>query len=154
MLSQGREDLCLTSCTATCSGKRIEAQVPEKLTIRGDIEKIARALSNILDNAVKYNYDGGEIHLDAEKTDTFVTLHVANTGDGIPEAESDKVFNQFYRVESSRVLPIWRLRTGIGHREKNRRAPWRGCHNDNQAGRLDKTHGSISKTTQWIKAAL
>jgi two-component system OmpR family sensor kinase len=81
---------------------RLRVQVPENLAIKGDPEKITRALSNILDNAVKYNLDGGEIHLDAETTDTTVTLHITNTGAGIPEYEIEKVFDQFYRVEGSR----------------------------------------------------
>jgi two-component system OmpR family sensor kinase len=57
-----------------------------------------------LDNAVKYNKDGGEIHLVVKRTDTNVALRVANTGAGIPTNEVDKVFDQFYRVEGSRSL--------------------------------------------------
>ena len=83
---------------------KITTQISKNLTIKGDREKITRALSNVLDNAVKYSNDGGEIHLDAERTDTTVALHVANTGAGIPEYEIDKVFDQFYRVEESRSL--------------------------------------------------
>ncbi len=81
---------------------QIYAQIPKNLTIKGDPEKITRALSNILDNAVKYNCDGGEIHLDLKRIDTTVTLSITNTGPGIPEYEIDKVFDQFYRVEGSR----------------------------------------------------
>jgi two-component system OmpR family sensor kinase len=81
---------------------RINVQVPANLTVKGDPEKITRALSNILDNSVKYNHDGGEIHLDAKKTGMTVELSITNTGTGIPESEIDKVFDQFYRVEGSR----------------------------------------------------
>jgi two-component system OmpR family sensor kinase len=83
---------------------KITAQISKNLTIKGDREKIIRALSNILDNAVKYNKDGGEIHLVVKRTDTNVALRVANTGAGIPANEVDKVFDQFYRVEGSRSL--------------------------------------------------
>jgi len=82
----------------------INAQIPKNLNIKGDPEKITRALSNILDNAIKFNHDGGEIQLNADRKDTTVMLSVTNTGPGIPEYEIDKVFDQFYRVEGSRSL--------------------------------------------------
>lgn len=81
---------------------RINVQIPKDLTIKGDPEQITRALSNILDNALKYNRNGGEIHLDLKKIDRAVMLNITNTGPGIPEYEIDKVFDQFYRVERSR----------------------------------------------------
>ena len=81
---------------------RVKAQIPKDVTINGDPEKMNRALSNILDNAVKYNCDGGEIHLNLERNDKTVRLGVSNTGPGIPEHEIDRVFEQFYRVEGSR----------------------------------------------------
>lgn len=81
---------------------RIKAQIPGDITINGDAEKMNRALSNILDNAVKYNCNGGEIHLDLKRIDKSIRLDVTNTGPGIPEHELDRVFEQFYRVEGSR----------------------------------------------------
>ena len=81
---------------------RINVQSPKNLTIQGDFEKIYRALSNILDNAVKYNHEGGEIHLDLKRTEKTITMSITNTGNGISKYEIDKVFDQFYRVEKSR----------------------------------------------------
>jgi two-component system OmpR family sensor kinase len=83
---------------------RIEAHMPDKLTIQGDAEKLTRALVNILDNAVKYNCDGGNIELDVMTTDSALTLSVANTGAGIPESDLARVFEEFYRVEKSRSI--------------------------------------------------
>jgi two-component system OmpR family sensor kinase len=83
---------------------RIEAHMPDKLTIQGDAEKLTRALANILDNAVKYNCDGGNIELDVMTTDSALTLSVANTGAGIPESDLARVFEEFYRVEKSRSI--------------------------------------------------
>jgi two-component system OmpR family sensor kinase len=83
---------------------RIETRIPGKLTIQGDAEKLTRALVNVMDNAVKYNCDGGRIELAATTTDTALTLSVGNTGAGIPESDLDKVFEEFYRVEKSRSI--------------------------------------------------
>jgi two-component system OmpR family sensor kinase len=92
------------SLLADARNIRIEARIPDKLTIQGDAEKLTRALVNIIDNAVKYNCDGGKIELDAMTTDTALRLSVANTGAGIPESDLDRVFQEFYRVEKSRSI--------------------------------------------------
>jgi len=82
----------------------ITIHLPENLAISADLEKLTRAFSNILDNAVKYNHDGGKIELVGEKTNNGVTVIVTNSGGGIPESDIDKVFDEFYRVEKSRAL--------------------------------------------------
>ncbi len=83
---------------------RIDVHIPKNLTINGDPEKLIRALSNILDNAVKYNQEGGWIGLEARDADGDVNLKLINTGAGIPASDLDKIFEQFYRVEKSRSL--------------------------------------------------
>jgi two-component system, OmpR family, sensor kinase len=72
------------------------------LVVQGDREKLNRAFSNILDNAIKYNCSGGRVAVTGSQSATEVTLCVANTGPGIAEDEIPKVFDQFYRVEKSR----------------------------------------------------
>lgn len=83
---------------------KMDIRLPEGLMIPGDAEKLRRAFSNILDNAVKYNDDGGWIELTGEATAAELTVAVANTGPGVAEAEIPKVFDQFYRVEKSRSI--------------------------------------------------
>ncbi len=82
----------------------IEARFPPKLVILGDAKKLRRAFSNILDNAIKYNVEGGRIELTGGQSATEQTIAVTNTGPGVPEAEIPKVFDQFYRVEKSRSI--------------------------------------------------
>ena len=72
------------------------------LVVPGDREKLNRAFSNILDNAIKYNCDGGRVTVNGSQSGTAVTLCVANTGPGVAGDEIPKVFDQFYRVEKSR----------------------------------------------------
>jgi two-component system OmpR family sensor kinase len=80
----------------------IGTRLPDRLVIQGDGEKLNRAFSNILDNAIKYNVDGGRIDVIGDQTDIKLTVTVTNTGPGVAEAEIPRVFDQFYRVEKSR----------------------------------------------------
>jgi signal transduction histidine kinase len=83
---------------------RMHTRLSGELRISADKDKIRRLLINILDNAVKYNVTGGEIRLTAAEDRYGVTLTLFNTGPGIPKADLEKVFDQFYRVEKSRSL--------------------------------------------------
>jgi two-component system OmpR family sensor kinase len=83
---------------------KMDIHLPNQLVIQGDAEKLHRAFSNILDNAIKYNIDGGQIELTADQSVTELMVTIANTGPGVPEAGIPKVFDQFYRVEKSRSI--------------------------------------------------
>ncbi len=72
--------------------------------IAGDAKTLTRAFSNLLDNAIKYNVVGGKITVEAKQGPDTMTITVANTGPGIEDAEIDKVFEQFFRVEKSRSI--------------------------------------------------
>ncbi len=79
-------------------------RLAERLVFHGDEEKLRRAFSNILDNAVKFNVDGGRIEVTGDQSPTELMVTVANTGPGVPEAQIHQVFDQFYRVEKSRSI--------------------------------------------------
>jgi signal transduction histidine kinase len=81
---------------------QITLDLDPSLVVQGDREKLNRAFSNILDNAIKYNCNGGKVTVTCSQSATEVTLSVANTGPGIAKVEIPKVFDQFYRVEKSR----------------------------------------------------
>jgi len=87
-------------------GRKIhmDIQLPGQLVIHGDAEKLKRAFSNILDNAIKYNVDGGRIEVVGNLSDTEMAVTVANTGPGVAETDVVKVFEQFYRAEKSRSI--------------------------------------------------
>ena len=80
----------------------IESSMPKELVILGDEEKLKRALSNILDNAIKYNVDGGRIEITITSSDSGFCATIGNSGPGVPEDEIPRIFDQFYRVEKSR----------------------------------------------------
>ena len=86
--------------------RRIQLDVclPRELLVQGDAQKLNRAFSNILDNAIKYNFRGGKIKADGKLSGDALIIVISNTGPGVSESEIDKVFDQFYRVEPSRSI--------------------------------------------------
>ena len=67
-----------------------------------DGELIARAVSNLISNAVKYGKDGKAVHIELEKYDSELQIRVTNFGLIIPEDSVEHIFDRFYRVEGSR----------------------------------------------------
>jgi two-component system phosphate regulon sensor histidine kinase PhoR len=60
-------------------------------------------LFNILENAVKYNKENGKVEVSLYEKENFAVLEVFDTGIGIPRLQRDRVFERFYRVDSSRT---------------------------------------------------
>lgn len=92
----------------------ISVHLPQRLQTQGDAEKLNKAFSNILDNAVKYNIDGGQIQVTGESSGAGPTIIVSNTGPGVHEAEIPMVFDQFYRVDRSRAWRHGGSGSGLG----------------------------------------
>jgi signal transduction histidine kinase len=63
---------------------------------------LERAFSNLIENAAKYNNAGEDITVDIREDGQCVEVAVADTGNGIPEDQLDKIFEPFYRVDKSR----------------------------------------------------
>ena len=71
--------------------------------VKADEARIRQAILILLDNAVKYTNHNGHITVKIEKTGHRGVISVANTGDGIPEADLPHIFDRFYRVDKSRT---------------------------------------------------
>lgn len=74
----------------------------DRLMMNLDPELIARAIQNLLGNAVKYGKDGKQILLHVEKMEQEVQIKVTNYGLIIPQENLNMIFEKFYRVEESR----------------------------------------------------
>jgi two-component system sensor histidine kinase BaeS len=92
------------------AGLRLEVEVPTGLTALADPDRLAQVLANLLSNAVRYTASGGTVTVRAERRPGDILISVANTGEGIPPDELERVFERFYRVEKSRD----RARGGAG----------------------------------------
>jgi two-component system sensor histidine kinase SenX3 len=73
-----------------------------RLTVLGDRRQLVSALSNLLDNAVKYSDPGSDVNLRASTDGKTVDLIVEDHGIGIPAADLERVFERFYRVDRAR----------------------------------------------------
>jgi signal transduction histidine kinase len=78
---------------------------PGPLSIVGDRDLLFQALTNLVDNAVKYTPQGGRIDIAAHGRDGTHELVVADSGAGIPEAQREQVLQRFVRLETSRASP-------------------------------------------------
>lgn len=80
--------------------------------VLGDDRQLERAVSNLLDNAIKYTPDDGSVSLSLDIVDREVTIAVTDTGAGIPAADLPRIFERFYRVDRSRSRQMGG--TGLG----------------------------------------
>ena len=113
-LEDGRVDLAtsatdlrgLAESVLDSTRVRVPAEVELKLdagddsaVALADEDKLRQVLVNLLDNAVKYSPDGGEVAVELGSAPGLVTLTVRDSGLGIPAGEQDRIFEKFYRLD-------------------------------------------------------
>jgi len=76
----------------------------ESAPFNGDKERLFEAFSDIVDNAIKYNNRNGSVDVTVNKRDASVEVAITDSGIGIPREEQAKIFDRFYRVDSSRGM--------------------------------------------------
>ena len=86
---------------AESKDKKYQIDIENGIHITGDKNSINQLTSILLDNAMKYSSEKGSIHLILSK-DKNITLEVSNSCDCIPEGNLDRLFDRFYRSDSSR----------------------------------------------------
>ncbi|RUM30611.1 MAG: hypothetical protein DSY42_04315 [Aquifex sp.] len=84
---------------------RIYLQLNEKV-INGDKEKIKLMLRNLIDNAIRYNKNGGEIRILTDKEENSVILVISDTGIGIDKRRIPLIFEPFIKGEESKGLGL------------------------------------------------
>jgi len=67
------------------------------VTVAGDPDELRTLLSNLVENALRYTPDGGQVDVQVQRDGDEAVLTVSDTGPGIPEAERTRVFDRFYR---------------------------------------------------------
>ncbi len=83
--------------------KKLQLDIQENINYTGNAEQIKQLTAIFIDNAIKYSNDHGEIRVKLEQTRDKKILTIYNTGKGITESEKEKIFERFYRVDTSRA---------------------------------------------------
>lgn len=78
----------------------------EQATVLGDKGLLREMAMNLIDNAVKYNLPGGHVYVSVRKRGDHIDFAVKDTGIGIPEDKQKRVFERFYRADTSRSRKI------------------------------------------------
>jgi len=97
--------------SATAAGKTLEVEAGDG-AFRADLRKLALALSNLVDNALKYGKEGGRVTLSGRIEGDACLLVVADDGPGISPEHLPRIFERFYRVDKGRSRELGG--TGLG----------------------------------------
>jgi len=97
------EAIELVTPRAEAKGVRLRLEAPAGIEIAGDAEGLVRLLANLLDNAVKYNREGGVVSLRLDRRGDEALLEVADSGIGIAPTHLPRIFERFYRVDKGRA---------------------------------------------------
>ena len=105
--------ISLVEAKAKTKKLTIHNNVRENLApIKADKDKLAQIFVNVLDNAVKFTPDGGEIVITADESESYAVISVTDTGIGVPKDEIQRLGERFYRVDRSRSRDLGG--TGLG----------------------------------------
>jgi signal transduction histidine kinase len=101
----------LYSAQSEAHALRFEA-AGEPLLIRGDRDRLAQVIGNLLSNGIKYSPEGGEVEVGAGRIGDEVTVWVRDQGLGIPDEHKERIFTKFFRGDVGRDRGI--AGTGLG----------------------------------------
>ena len=83
-------------------GKRYSFDIKENITYVGDEKQIKQLVSVLIDNAIQYSDENGQIKVSLHRDGNRIRLSVFNSGVGVSDEERDKIFDRFYRIDESR----------------------------------------------------
>ena len=106
-------DDVISSLSAVATLRKVEVRnlIPAEAEVYADPHRLMQMLTNLIDNAIKFNHEQGEVRI------TFVSderdlIIVSDTGEGIPSHHLDRLFERFYRVDRARSRELGG--TGLG----------------------------------------
>jgi PAS domain S-box-containing protein len=95
------------------TGIELRVLAPDELPpVAGDPNQLRQVLSNLLDNAIKYSPQGGDVELRLDRNGKFARIEVVDCGLGIPQDEHDRIFEKFYRLDPALTRGV--NGTGLG----------------------------------------
>ena len=85
----------------------------EPITMTGSDILIYRLVYNLVENAIKYNIDGGQVTVTCKEWNKHIHIRVSDTGKGIPEELRSRIFEPFFRVDKSRSRELGGIGLGL-----------------------------------------
>jgi two-component system, OmpR family, sensor histidine kinase CpxA len=95
------------------AGGKVTATVPPELRVRADADLLARALGNLMRNALRYAGDAGPITLAARRDADRVVITVEDEGPGVPPDAIDRLGEPFFRPEAARTRELGGVGLGL-----------------------------------------
>ncbi|WP_163328167.1 sensor histidine kinase [Desulfurobacterium thermolithotrophum] len=90
----------------------VKVEIPDNISIKIDEKMFHAIMKNLIDNAIKYNKEGGSVKIAFKEYTNEIEISVCDTGQGIPRSHIPFIFERFYRVERSRSRKLGG--TGLG----------------------------------------
>lgn len=101
------------SYSAQKRGLHFRTNFPEEVpAVLANADKVEQVLVNIMSNAIKYTFDGGDITVSMDITPDQVRVGILDQGPGIPKEDQSRIFERFYRVDKARTRELGG--TGLG----------------------------------------
>jgi PAS domain S-box-containing protein len=85
---------------ALAGGVTLELDCPTSVPMRGDPQRLAQALDNLVSNAIKFTPEGGFVEVRVRHGEETTTLEVQDSGIGIPDGEQGRLFERFFRAST------------------------------------------------------
>src|SRR6185312_1411340 len=103
----------ISSLAAQAEGRSISVinEVANDTVVFADARRLEQMLTNLIDNAIKFNREGGKVTVKFERSSRDQIM-IADTGEGIPAQYLDRLFERFYRVDRARSRQVGG--TGLG----------------------------------------
>jgi two-component system sensor histidine kinase SenX3 len=94
----------LDQCRTTADSRKITLSYnqTQDVNILGDRDQLTMAIHNLIENAINYSPIDTKVSVSTSLVDKIITISVADQGIGIPEAETERIFERFYRVDPAR----------------------------------------------------
>ncbi len=104
----------MTALSTKAKEREVELKnlVPEDTVVFADLVRLEQMLTNLVDNAIKFNRHGGSVTVSSELVHGMDVIFVTDTGEGILPGHSQRIFERFYRADRARSREIGG--TGLG----------------------------------------
>lgn len=97
---------------ADAQGIKLKYEFGNMKQVQADPKRIEEVFTNLITNAINYSPEGGVVTASIQCQNDYMEIQISDTGVGIPETETPKIFDKFYRVKDPKTRKV--MGTGLG----------------------------------------